>query len=338
MIGVDGIMPDRNASATYFGFDFQARAAIVIMLENIQSAISIKLEGEEDIDIKLDNGQSILAQAKSVVKVDDFSHVREKLKGALESLSEGASRIPAEQLILITNSPNPFNDDNSRPLFWGPNKIRFDDLPLSSQNLVNGYLSKITNPLEASKFIVQRVPFQTDDEVERSKAIKNAINDFLGSISIVTPGVANRLYDIWTSQLLFSGTVTDKKRHITKRSFIWPIIVIETDIQSINDDLADWFDEAEYSDLTRLYHSVIDSHCERYEFITRVLYDYKQFSSNSLRKKASEFAEAYCEAYSKEFDVEGIDSQTQQNLTKIILYSIVKRWSTIERVRQGANL
>lgn len=109
-------MISRRADAVLFGFDFQRNAAIVLMLENIQQLSSVRLEGnEEDIELTLVNGTKILSQAKAVQKSShDFSHVRENLRKALISLSEGSQRVDAQQLIFITNSPNPFNDKGSQ--------------------------------------------------------------------------------------------------------------------------------------------------------------------------------------------------------------------------------
>ena len=45
-------MENRNASASAFGWDFQANAAILLMLENIQEAEMVRVEGkDEDIEI-----------------------------------------------------------------------------------------------------------------------------------------------------------------------------------------------------------------------------------------------------------------------------------------------
>lgn len=58
-------MINRRADAGMFGFDFQVNAAIVLMLENIKTLSSVRLEGnEEDIVLTLDNKKKILAQAK----------------------------------------------------------------------------------------------------------------------------------------------------------------------------------------------------------------------------------------------------------------------------------
>ncbi|MBF1109098.1 MAG: hypothetical protein HXL56_01070, partial [Solobacterium sp.] len=87
-------------------------------------------------DLELFNGKHILAQAKSVVKSStDFRNVREKLKAALKSLSEGNKNVDVEKLIYITNSYNPFNDDESKNIFWGETKRHFSLLPNTSKKL-----------------------------------------------------------------------------------------------------------------------------------------------------------------------------------------------------------
>ena len=79
------MVKNRRANAVLFGFDFQRNAAIILMLERIKELRSVRLEGnEEDIELTLENGKKILAQAKAVEKSSsDFSHVRENLKKAL---------------------------------------------------------------------------------------------------------------------------------------------------------------------------------------------------------------------------------------------------------------
>ena len=100
---------NRRADAVVFVFDFQVNAAIVLMLENITELKALRLDGNyEDIELELNDNHYILAQAKAIVQSStDFTHVREKLKKSLTSLSEGAAKVNAEQLIFITNSPNP---------------------------------------------------------------------------------------------------------------------------------------------------------------------------------------------------------------------------------------
>lgn len=80
------MVKNRRANAVLFGFDFQRNAAIILMLERIKELRSVRLEGnEEDIELTLENGKKILAQAKAVEKSSsDFSHVRENLKKSID--------------------------------------------------------------------------------------------------------------------------------------------------------------------------------------------------------------------------------------------------------------
>ena len=274
-------MKNRRANAVLFGFDFQRNAAIVLMLENIKELRSVRLEGnEEDIELTLENGRKILAQAKAVEKSSsDFSHVRENLKKALISLSEGSQKTDTQQLIFITNSPNPFNDTDSRSVFSGlPTRRSFSNLPPSAQQIVQKYLGDIDNPLDLQKFTVQVFPFETDDETERYKAVTQAVNDFIGSLNAnVTYGLGKWLLQVWHDDIFINGTKGDASILLDKKDIIWPIIVYETDINRCDDNFLNQFDIGVYDEVVRLYGSTIDSCCERVEFFTKILYDYTQF-------------------------------------------------------------
>ena len=94
-------MNDRNASASAFGWDFQANSAIILMLENIRDAKCIRVEGvDEDIEITLQDQTKIYAQAKAVEKPDDTSHVVDKLTKALETLSDAAKKVMEVYLLM----------------------------------------------------------------------------------------------------------------------------------------------------------------------------------------------------------------------------------------------
>ena len=125
-------MKSSNASAAAFGWDFQSNAAIMLMLTNTKTASSAKVEGEtEDIEIRLDNGNVIFSQAKSVFDpYNDFSNVLAKLKAGLKTLNVAADTPNVEQLIYITNSPNPFNQPLTAGAFSGGfTTLSYNDLP-----------------------------------------------------------------------------------------------------------------------------------------------------------------------------------------------------------------
>ena len=228
----------RRADAVLFGFDFQINAAIVLMLENIKDLSSIRLEGNcEDIEIKLIDDSRILAQAKAVQEASsDFRNVRANLKKALETLSE-QNKTDVKKLILITNSPNPCNDDLSRSAFYGHAHRDYELLPPSAKKIVGDYLNNISIPLDVDKFYIHVLPFETDDEAERYKVVMQVINDFIGSIGAnLSPGISKKLFGIWKNDVFVNGTKKDASIELTKKNIIWPIIVIETDITRCEDD------------------------------------------------------------------------------------------------------
>lgn len=336
-------MKNRRANAVLFGFDFQRNAAIVLMLENIRELRSVRLEGnEEDIELTLENGRKILAQAKAVEKSSsDFSHVRENLKRALISLSEGSQKTDTQQLIFITNSPNPFNDADSRSVFSGlPTRRSFSNLPPSAQQMVQKYLGDIDNPIDLQKFTVQVFPFETDDEMERYKAVTQAVNDFIGSLNAnVTYGLGKWLLQVWHDDIFINGTKRDASILLNKKDIIWPIIVYETDINRCDDNFLNQFDIGVYDEVVRLYGSTIDSCCERVEFFTKILYDYTQFPNTKKQmEKCQDFIDSTWENYKSEFSSSGIDEETLEALIKIVLYNVLRRRITIDKIRQGVNL
>ena len=336
-------MSNRRADAGMFGFDFQINAAIVLMLENIKTLSSVRLEGnEEDIVLTLENNKKILAQAKAVQNASsDFNNVRANLKKALTTLSEGAQSADVDKLIFITNSPNPFKDDESRSIFYAPTRRKFSDLPTSAQAIIQEYLSTIAQPLNTDNFVIQVFNFETDDDKERYKVVIQEVNDFIGRLNTTTsPGVGSKLLDIWQNRIFENGSKKDAGITVSKKGIIWPLIVLETDISKYDDEYEDLFDIGVYEEVTRRYQTVIDDCCERVDFFTKILYDYKEFQSDkkNSKEKNIDFIKTTWEQYKAEFMAPGIDDETLEALTQIILYNVLRRRKLIESIRREVNL
>ncbi len=331
----------RRADAVLFGFDFQVNAAILLMLENIKDLQSLKLEGNyEDIELRLSDNKYILAQAKAVVNSSsDFSNVRKNLKKSLESLSEGDNKANAEKLIFITNSPNPFKDDESRSAFWGPTHRSFAELPSSAQKIVSEYLSKIDKPLDTDKFSVQVFPFETDNYKERHKYILQEINIFIENLKISSTGLGKRLMEIWHYDIFNNGSKKNADIVLNKKDIIWPIMVIVTDAEKYDDEFIESFDDSLYDEIIHQYKELIDNHCERIEFFTRVLTDFNNYKSKKgTTGKTIDFIECTWKDYVGEFTVDDMDAEIREGLIKIILYTIIRRRLSINNIKQGVNL
>lgn len=332
----------RRANAVMFGFDFQVNAAIILMLENMKDLDSLRLEGNnEDIELKLNDDTVIFAQAKAVEKSSsDFSHVRENLKKALTTLSEASQNVSVQKLIFITNSPNPINDKKSMSAFYGEAHRSYDSLPDSSKAIISGYLSKISHPLDVNEFVIQILPFETDDDKERYKIVKTKIDDFIGDMNLNIPGLGNKLMTIWHKNIFTNGSKKDASIVLRKKDVIWPIVVISTDIEKCDDELQEEFDSSLYDEIVHRYRDIINSCCEKCDFFIKVLYDYNNYQIPGIKpkEKCLKFAMNEWHNYLSDFETTNIDSQTKQGLIQIILYSIVRNRLSIDKIKREVNL
>lgn len=335
-------MPKNSrANSVVFGFDFQVNAAIILMLEHIDELKSLKLEGNyEDIELKLQDDEYILAQAKSVERgSSDFHNVRENLKKALRTLSAGASKVKTRQLILITNSYNPLNEEESRFIFNGEAYRDFCSLPESSQAIISRYLEDIEKPLSVNKFLIQVFPFETDNDNERYKFVRKKVDDFIGELGLNIPGIAKSILTTWHEDVFQNGTKRNADIVLDKKSVIWPLVVKATEIDCCDRNFLDWFDDSLYNEIVYQYKDVINSCCEKYDFFIRVLYDYISFHSDkSNREKCVEFALSQWKNYLEDLRLNNVEYEVQEGFIQIVLYNIVKNRINIDRIKRGANL
>ncbi|MFI3174379.1 MAG: hypothetical protein R3Y53_04145 [Bacillota bacterium] len=330
-----------RANAVIFGFDFQVNAAIVLMLEHIEDLKSLRLEGNyEDIEIELENNKYILAQAKSVEKASsDFRNVKKNLKKSLNTLSNGAKKIDVQSLIMITNSPNPLNDASTSNIFIGEAHRDFDSLPPSAKQIINEYVSEISQPLDLNKFMIQVLPFETDNDLERYKIVRKCIDDFIGNLSLSIPGLGNKLMNLWHEDIFINGTKRDAEIKLKKSDIIWPVMVIATDVDRCDEAIFNRFDPSAYDEIIHQYKAIIDSRCEKCEFFTKVLSDYTIYDCNKNQsEKPIMFALEKWSSYVSEFQIETIEDEILKGLIQIILYTIVRNRITIDRIKKGVNL
>lgn len=334
-------MADRAATSVLFGFDFQANAAIVLMLENIREMAHIRLEGSEDIEITLNDGSHIFAQAKSVVNSSsDFRNVLSNLKKSIKSLSEAyyntSSSTNVRELIYITNSPNPFKEKQPNAIFLGPSQRTFSSLPEKLQGKIFDILNGLDNPLDINKFKIQILPFETDIDRERYKTVIAEIGDFislLGNVSINR----NLIHGIWAKDLFRSGTRKDKSINLKKKELIWPIIVLVTN----NDDYDEYdIDDSETEELLSSYKDIINICSEKYEFITRVLSAYNSFKAEDNKTKLDVFIKSESLNFKYLFDDTNISlsEDLQDKLLQIIIRNIIRQRIKINKIKDTVNL
>ncbi len=332
---------NRRANAVNFGFDFQTNAAIILMLDNIECLSSLRLEGNyEDIELSLVDGECIFAQAKAIEKSSsDFRNVRHNLKDALLTLSEAASKKKAKQLVFITNSPNPIKEDASRSIFYGLSRRPFSSLPSSSQKIISDFTNTIDVPLDLNRFLIQVVPFETDDERERYKVIKQEIDDFIGNLNLDIPGIGKKLLCIWQNSIFHNASKKDSSILLSKKDLIWPLIAISTDIERLG-ELPEIVDGALYDEVLRKYNALINTWTDRFELYTSILYSFTSFNydQDKYKNKIIAFISEKYMDYLPEFEIKNEDKEVQEALVKIVLYAVLNGRFSIQKIKNGTNL
>lgn len=332
---------NRRADAVLFGFDFQVNAAIVLFLENVKEVKSLRLEGDyEDIEIELTSGEYILAQAKAVQRAsNDFKNVKKNMKKAIVTLSEASHKAKAKELIMVTNSPNPFGDKTCPSAFYGFSKRYYKDLPKQAQNYVDKCLSEIPKPLDKDKFKVQIIPFETDDDTERYKVIKQCVDDFVGELNTYTSGLGKKLLTFWRSQVFNNGDKHNSAIKLQKKDIVWPILVLVTPDNVLDEAFKEQFDVGILEEVCNRYSGTIENGVERCEIFIKILSGFNSFNSDKkMSEKINDFIDKKWSDYSNEFSAEKVDEKVTEALTKIVMYKVLRQRFLINRVKEVTNI
>jgi hypothetical protein len=329
-------MKSSNASASAFGWDFQCNAAIMLMLKNIEKASDVKVEGKtEDIEITFSDGKMLFSQAKAVVNPDDYSNSKEKLKNGLRTLNKAAKTMDANQLVFVTNSPNPFNVIKTMYRFSSPlNTIPFSELPEVCKNIINDICTKNNYDFDKSLLKVCVMQFYGEKDDERYKVLSFLTMEFLNSLSITRISV-NELLTLWQHSFTIDAS---KKATITKKKMVWPVIALLCEVDKDNEKL-DEFDENDTNEIMEKYKSIINNYSECFEFISKVLSDYNEFCPGMKSKEKSEkFVLENWGNYNSYFDLKIVDPTILQKVICLILFNILRNRTFISTIKGKVNL
>lgn len=327
-------MSGRNASASSFGWNFQANCALLLMLENIKDAKKVRVEGaDEDIEITLQDRSKIYAQAKSIEKPDDTSHVIDKLSKALVTLSDASKKGDGALYTYMTNSSNPFNSKRIQSYFTGRTHLSYDELPEIAQRKIDELIiqNNITD-FDVHKMDIRVIPFYGDDLKNRYKEIQACVNEFLANVNVDIPGINAEVLSIWQRDLFQNSTQSDTDISISKEKLIWPLIVLVIDKTAANDYKKD-FNDDEIGELDRKYKMIINMNTMSYSVITRILTDYK-----NAKKSPKQYVSNQWRDYLDIVENVVADDNTKESLVKIILYRILIQRQYINDIKRGVNL
>lgn len=333
-------MASRNASYELFGWDFQVNAAIFIFLKNIKNIDKVRLEGKlQDIEFIKKDSSKIFAQAKAIYKVDDYKNVIANLKSSIKSLDDAQKRdSTCNEIIYVTNTPNPFNKDMS--YFSGVTKLWYRDLPESCRKIIDEIKKdKLLKSFNNEEFSIQVIPFHGDDLDNRYKHIKTLVNEFLASLGLSNSGFAPMLLSVWHSEIFNNGTIPDTSISIKKSELIWPLIFLVTD-QASDEWISQDLDEDVYEEVKSKYRNIINNAIDRFETYTKIVADFRNYKFNgNNREKIKEFLTESWENYKREIDTNNILSDDEQEyVIKIILHKIIVKKHYIDDIKVGVGL
>lgn len=330
-------MKSSNASASAFGWDFQSNAAIMLMLKNIEKASKVKVEGStEDVEITFADGKMLMSQVKAVVRPDDYSHVMGKLEAGLRTLNNAAKLSNVEQLVFVTNSPNPFNDLTTMYKFSSPlNTVPFSELPSACQQTISSICTSKGFDFDTASLTVCVMQFHGENEDERYKVLSTLTAEFLNNLGV---------YKISTSQLLthwqhsFTVNASQLTTSITKKRIVWPIIAILCEVSEDDAKLAD-NDESDVYEILQKYRSVINNNSECFEFLSRVLSDYNEFHSEMKSKERTQkFIEENWQDYKNCFDLKSADQTTEEMVIRLTVSNVLRSRKVIAEIKGKVKL
>lgn len=327
-------MQGRNASSSLLGWDFQINAAIIIMLDNIKDMKQIRVEGgNEDIELTLADNSKIYAQAKHVSQPDDYRNVERNLKKSIETLNDDAKNKDGAIFTYVTNSPNPFNNQQIMSFFTQKTHLYYNELPQTAKNNINKIIKEGDyKEIDLDKFDIRVIPFYGSDENNRYKEIKKSIDEFLNNIGVQLFGVSGQVMNVWQKYYFQNASDLQLDKKISKEEIMWPIIVITMEKSSINDYKNDYSDE-EIEEVLEKYNEVINFSTTKYELISNVLLDYKKSKlnkNNYINTNWNKFSDIVCVIDDNDFN--------KELLTKIIMHRIIFKSDYISNIKKNLNL
>jgi hypothetical protein len=332
-------MNSSNATASAFGWEFQSNAAIMLMLKNMEQAAFVKVEGKtEDVEITLANGKLLMSQVKAVLKPDDYSHVKEKLEQGLRTLDKAAKLSNVEQLIFVTNSPNPFNDATTMFKFSSPlNTVPFAELPATCQQTISDICSSKGYTFDTSLLAVCVMQFHGENLDERYKVLSSLTTEFLNSLGAGGHRISTgTLLTLW--QHSFAVNASQQTTSITKKSMVWPVIAILCEVGK-DDAVLEDYDERDVDEILIRYRSVINNNSERYEFVSRVLSDYNEFNpAMKSKERTKQFVENDWANYKDSFDLKSVDDSTDEIVIRLTLANVLRSRKVISEIKSKVKL
>lgn len=332
---MDNKVVDHNASAKLFGWHFQIYAGIVLMLDNIKDARSLRIEGkDEDIELIMCTKEKIYAQVKGFNDPQDTRNVKRKLKEALSSLNDAASKSKYIALYYITNSNNPFNEKNPGYYYNGMKQYFYRELPVKARDTITSIIaSNDFSEIDANRLMLKIIPFYGEEEDTRLRDIKYAVVERFGRMNVQITSIITRVMYYWLAYCFHNGTIRNTSVYVSKEKFVWPVICSLLEKCPSLEYKSDLSLDEQYL-VEEKYKTIIDNQTMDYEFVIKVITDFNIFNKGTKR-----FIEEKWSDYKDFFScIDGLNDHHLMILIKIILSKILLEAKEINDLKVGVGL
>jgi len=360
---------NNDASASSFGWNFQANAGIFLFLHYIKDAESIKIESKlQDIEIKMKSGNKILAQAKSSTDYSIARNKKEKFKDSIISFAKYSN--DNNKLIYISNIPDMLNTAtnafNNKIVPYTScltaTKEEIDGIFTATLDSIDKKIEKEAEPrkvnrLRRIKSNVEKInknslyisviyPFYGDEE-NRYTIIGDKILSFLvDDIKLSRDdaiSIKQRLLEHWQLKFQHNSTEPDIgiEKAISKEEFAWPITVFLTDEVTPNIDECLSFvpDIAFKKEVESFMRNVDMLYHERFEFANKVIQSYVEYKKAKPigTKEIEKFFVKECgKEFYNEFRFD--DDEKTEYLTKLFVYRIITNNININKISSNIGV
>lgn len=347
---------NNDASASAFGWNFQVNAGIFLFLDIIVQAESMKMESKlEDIEIRLSDGTLALAQAKSARDPSTAKNKKEKFKDALVSLSKIKDK--NFHFIYISNISDTFQStkdgfDNNVVSYLECMQSIKDEIDKTKDTVVES-LRKSNKQIQAQRlqdfnmdnFHISTITgyWGTDNRryIQIEKKITQFLGDTLGLNLREVNFIQSRLQTHWQSFLAHNATIKDDNvlKEITKKDFVWPIVVIlsEIDIERLNDCMTFSVDRSFLKEVEFYLESIDNIAFEKFRIVNSILIKYKNFK-NTTKGDELEFIKSHYQEFIDNFGELHKDEDIVEYLTKAFMLKIITNHRNINKITKGAGI
>ncbi|MDR3217153.1 MAG: hypothetical protein LBT55_07120 [Clostridiaceae bacterium] len=321
----------RQQTSSAFGWIFQSSAGLYLLLDCIEKATSIKMEGKkEDVEITLNDDTIIYAQAKSVENINDTANNRAKLKKALLSLSECTESVA--KLIYISNIINPLDSDTEQQYIYS--RTPFSAFRQPDQKMITDLLAEIDGGanFQTAKFELVTFKFIGDDDSQRYGEVLNKTREFLVRAH-VSEGKAQAILTEWKALLMNNNA---QRARMTKGDILFPLILVTIEHQDLEAKYNEVCELGIYDETMHRYSDFIHNAPRKTEFFMQVCGHYQK--TYAAGDHINDFVKDKWKDYIEEFSVIEKSEDFLESLIKLLLLATLLKRTAINNIKTAANL